>query len=506
MIVKDDNQKLVEKAKHNARDLLDVFPAENATIIVDFEMNLWLRNPTEEYLSQCPQSSWFAIFFQLIDLLFPWGLLTKKYGPDYRSTLKISLFEQRYGNLYQKWLASSSANLKKYLNNELVSKLRGRQRPIVLVCRSPERLVKPLLAHLNDIEFTDIKYLHNADIDEQLKKLSSLSFVDHDTTYWITPTDQYFDNYVKHAQLLCPTWPRALAREAGLRPLLPFGYTTRIKRYGEKYFRNAVLGHDYLLLLLVFALYSDRPVQTALSLAVGVLSFFSFYELGYYENDMRGYRRESKARISPRFLALHKNFNPYFALGCGIVFWTLAAALATPVSWLPDQPGSYTLEGFFTVWVGFGTLFFFTALSFVWHNRLRFRGRIFSFLLLQGARTMGYVMVFPTSAFAGLYCMCWAYGKFFPYFVYRFSGSGIGMPNHFLTIVLFITMAAPWYLTGLSDWGELLEPQALIIIVYSLLRAGVDLYRFRGQLAFEPPRSESNTAKSENKSQLKVEC
>ncbi|WP_028117128.1 hypothetical protein [Ferrimonas senticii] len=488
MIVKDQTVRLAQQTEVAAESALEHLSQSNAPVIVDFELNLWLRDPIETYLLLAKQPAWLAIMLQLVEILLPWQWLSRRYGHDCQQRFRIALYERLNPGLYQQWLKRCHTLANQYVNRPLLQALAQHQRPLTIVCAGPSRIIGPLLDAIEGLPAHQRWYWQTSPQPERLTTLAELA--SNSRPLWLTQRKPQLAAYLTYVDIMRPQWPDAVSYQAGLKPMLPLAYTLKVKRSNERYFRNTLIAHDYLLLVLVFALTSDQPFLSAIAIAATMLAFFSLYELGYYENDRRGVLLEKKARISNTYQALHGNFKPAFAIGCGVLLWLLATYLATPVSWIPAHYQLQGLAAYVGVGLGLIGLFAATAGAFWWHNRLRFKGRIISFFLLQSARTIGYIVVFATTPLAALYAISWAVGKWVPYFVYRYNGSGIGLPNHLLTVSLFGLMALPWFVGGVLPWELWLQPANLLILIYSAVRAGRDIYLFADQMVLASSNDE----------------
>jgi hypothetical protein len=285
--------------------------------------------------------------------------------------------------------------------------------------------------------------------------------------------------------LLCE-WPRAKYVQAGRSPMLPLIYSTKIKRPKTNYFLRAIIGQDYTLLLLAFSLVSSDPVICSISLLFFLISYFCTYEIGYYENDRLAHKYENKPRVSEEFSSYLGCFKPWFAWLWGIIFSVPAAWLASSeISWIPSALETTGWGAFIAVWLSFLFLLLSVRGVFYWFNRTPERGRILPMLILQLARTSGFMLLLPTSVVGAIFCLSWALGRWIPYMIYRFSGSEKGFPSQLVICMLFMTMFMTVGFTSAEGFSSLLNVQGALIIFYSLLRGSKSLWTFRKELKLQ---------------------
>jgi hypothetical protein len=227
------------------------------------------------------------------------------------------------------------------------------------------------------------------------------------------------------------------------KPLLPFMYTSKVKRPTEKYFLHGILGYDYLIGLLAFALPSDRPLRTALCLALYILAFFSVYEIGYFENDKIAVTYEEHPVVSSAFAQLGSQFSPLLAWVTGLALAGLGATLqATLRLEGPFVPAALPwTSAWLTNWALMASLIVATRLMFWWFNHLPPKLRLLPMLPMQMARVLGYALVFATSIVGALLCASHALARWVTYGVYRAGGDRRRFPTHLTTLFLFVSFA-----------------------------------------------------------------
>ncbi|WP_298440315.1 hypothetical protein [uncultured Ferrimonas sp.] len=468
--------------------------ADTTTLLVDFDETLWLRNSTETFLANVKPALMLAIIIQLLGMLRPWKWFGGEDPEHYREVFRLKVVLWLMPWAKQQWLATAKELGPKYLNQPLYAALQQRDpKHIHIVSFGFDFIVAPMLAAIDPkLQLTMCSRLDNASTIRAQGKARTVEdalgveVVAASTTI----TDSLLDRDLlqRSAKGLLCKWPNAKCEHAGLSPMLPLVFTKKVNRPKENYITRVILGHDYLGLLLAFALVSPEPLLCAASLLLFVLAYFSIYETGYHENDRLGLILEEKPQVATEFLQLGHHFKPWFAWSCGLLIAVPAAWIASlGASWLPAALSLSGLAAVAAIWAGFALFMLAVRAVFYWFNRTPVRGRLLPMLLLQFARNCGYILFFPTIESGALFCLAWTLGKWFPYVIYRFNGTTIGYPNHLVTALLLLSMmtmvgfSASAGFTIYANW-----PTALIVI-YVLARGGKDLFSFRNELTLLKP-------------------
>lgn len=465
-------------------DALERHPPE-APLIVDFDETLWLRNSTELFLDSVRPRFLAAIVLQLLGALRPWRLFGRE--DHHRDWIRVGAVLLVAPWSLWRWRREARALGPRYVNRELLQALeaRPRQGPSIVSFGFRE-IVEPLLRAISP----NLRLLESCSLRSgaKLRAMGKAAALERDYGADFVASSLVITDSVADTDLLNRSgrgflveWPEARYEQSGLKPLMPFVYLGRVKRPDEKYFRNAILGHDLPVLLLAFAVVSTAPLHAIAAIIVFVLAFFTFYEIGYYENDKLGLKLESQPKVFSSYHTLGKNFSPGFA-------WTIALLLAgvaslisyQTASWVPDALGLSGLLAFLAVWSAFALFMFGMRLLFRWLNVIAPRGRIVPMLGLQVGRVLGYAVVLETTIIGALFCVAHGLSRWLPYAIYRFGGERRDFPNHlnvFMLLCLFVlVLAIGGSLQLLFTW------QAGLIVGYAGLRAGKDLLNFYPQL------------------------
>jgi hypothetical protein len=454
-------------------------------VIVDFDETLWLRNSTETFLSNVSPSLWVGFWLQLLGLVRPWRWLSPKDPDQTRDWVRVlTIVIVAPWSIWQ-WNKVAVKLAKQHLNQNLYHALIQSKHPVMVASYGFGFVIQPLLDSLNAswplIVASDLKTAPNLRKEGKgaaVVKVLGVEVVQKGLSISDSKLDNDLLAMTRYSALL--QWPEAKYQQAGLKPMLPFVYLKKIKRPDESYFTRAILGHDYLLLLLIFSLASTTPLLSALCLLLFVLSYFTAYEIGYYENDRLGLINECKPKVSKDYHKLAHNFVPYFSWIMSGLLAILASIVATQVNGLRSvfyHDNIYTSA--IHIWLVFVILLIGVRLVFAWFNRLPEIGRIVPMLALQLARTTGYLLIFSTSMTGVLFCISQALSQWIPYMIYRFGGSRNQFPIHlvnFMLLLCFLTIVSLNYVGSFSTiWHHWLT---WVLVGYSMLRAAIELRTF----------------------------
>lgn len=470
--------------------------SEHDPVVVAFDDSLWLRNSTEAFLSNVKPSMWVSFWLQLLELLissFGSAQNGRTQSQDWLRVLIVVIVAP--WSIFQ-WRNVTTIQAAKHLNGELRQTLERSNQPVVIVSSGFRFVIEPMLKSLNIA--WPLVVAGDLNIASRLRKdgkgvavvrLLGLEVVRRGLFIGCRHTDSDIFEMTRYSvQMGCS---KVSTRQIGLKPMLPFVYLKKVKRPYENYFTRVILGHDYFLLLLTFSLASSTPWASAASLLLFVLSYFTAYEIGYHENDRLGLIYEAKPKVSQAYRELGQNYVPYVAWVCAGIFALPASILATQTQDLNQEYGPDVL--FIEVWLVFMAFLLGVRVVFAWFNRLPEVGRIVPMLILQLARSAGYLFIFTTSVVGVLFCVSHALSKWIPYIVYRCGGSRKFCPNHLLNAMLLlcfllIQSAISGFTSIWTTW------HTLVICGYSLLRAAIELRQFIHyfKLHREPVEQENN--------------
>ncbi len=483
-------QQLLARYQRTPTEVLAAIANSDADqlLLIDFDETLWLRNSTEMFLASIRPALLLAIIVQLLSLLKPWRWWHRGDSEIYREYFRLKVILTLMPWAKKQWLAVAAELGPKYLNEPLYQALLPHYQRVHVVSFGFDFVVEPLLRAIDPkLTLTMVSTMPTAvQLRQQGKGATVINALGQEAVAGaLCVTDALLDRDLlaqTKLGLLCK-WPLAQGLRAGLTPMLPLVFTKKVNRPQEQYFTRVILAHDYIGLLLTFAVVSSQPVWCAMSLLLFVLAYFSIYETGYFENDRLGLLLESAPRVAPEFEQMGHHFKPWFAWLCGGLLALPAAFLAAQgSSWLPSYLGLSGITAAGLIWVVFMQFMVMVRAIFYWFNRISVQGRIVPMLLLQLARNFGYVLLFPTFIVGALFALTWTLAKWVPYVLYRYGGNVRGFPNHLVMGLMFAVMllgvgaSHPQGSTLFLNW-----PSGLVI-GYVAIRAGKDLWGFRPAL------------------------
>ncbi|GLP96022.1 hypothetical protein [Paraferrimonas sedimenticola] len=478
------NMKLADDYRVNEAQLYSQIDSlkGDEPVIVDFDETLWLRNSTEAFLSNVSPSIWVAFWLQLLGLIRPWRWASPHNHDHVRDWIRVCVVVMVAPWSVWQWKRVAATKAKDYLNRPLAEALKASNQPVFVASYGFQFVIQPMLDALSvswplivASTLRSAPSLRRQGKGAAVAKQLGLPAVQRGLSITDSKLDLDLLAMTRLSALI--RWPQAKYIQAGRKPMLPFVYLKKVKRPTESYFTRAILGHDYLLLLLVFSATSSTPIASAICLLLFVLSYFTAYEVGYYENDRLGILHEAKPKVSKAFSELGDNFVP-------IVAWIFAGLLAIPAAILATEVNGLRQSfvggmpaNAMEVWLVFMGLLVAVRLVFAWFNRLPEMGRVVPMLILQGARSAGYLLLFTTSLVGILFCLTQALSKWIPYVVYRFGGSRALVPNHLINLLLLLSavglLSASGQVNGIWDHWH-----TWLLLGYSALRGVIELRKF----------------------------
>lgn len=296
------------------------------SILLDFDDTLFLKNSTELFINRVAAIYIFSIILQIFDLLKPWKIGAKK-GDEI--SLRRDIFRLKFVLLFapwskKNWLKNASKIARDNINYPLMNQLLKMENPIYIVTFGYDFIVNPLVESLNldwpiVVFSTTETILENRNSGKAKITEQQLGKEIWAKSICITDSALDYDILEKSSEPFLVKWHSEQIR-AGLSPMLPFVYTKKIKRPTEKYFTHAIIGHDYLTLIIVFAVYNQNTLLTMLALFFFLLAYFSVYEIGYYENDKLGLSHEEKPNVSKEYHLYAHYFKSWHAWMFGVIF------------------------------------------------------------------------------------------------------------------------------------------------------------------------------------------
>ncbi|WP_298092733.1 hypothetical protein [uncultured Sphingomonas sp.] len=460
-----------------------------AYAVLDFDETLWLRNSTEEFIRFARPSIIVAVVLQILGLLKPWRLCSRQNPDYYRDWIRIWAVVLVSPWSVIAWRNHAAKIGRAHVNAGLLRDIAAiRPERIVVATYGFDFIVKPLVAAIDPgMEVVVASSLRDAPRLRAIGKGYALECAigADDLTRSIVVTDNFVD------QDLCSAcahgfyvrWPEAVYEQAGLTPMIPLAYTSKVKRPKENYLLNGLLGYDFAVLWLAFAVFSPTILPFTVALGFYLLAFFAVYEIGYFDNDRVGLIKEAKPVVSPEFARYSKHFCPGWAWVFGTVLAGLGAGVETLGRLGVDGSDGLLadLRMFAWNWLFAMLLIGLTRATFIWFNALQPSMRFVPMLVLQVERTLGYALLLPTGPVGALLCISHAIGRWIPYVIYRYGGDRRDFPAHVTALLVFLTCLPLLAISDRRPFGEMLTPELGVVLLYLGLRAAKDMARQRSR-------------------------
>lgn len=263
---------------------------------------------------------------------------------------------------------------------------------------------------------------------------------------------------------------------------IPLLYSEKIKRPGQKYFLYQILGEDFAVLLLSFTFFSSHRLSNAIGIFLLQIAFWCIYEIGYVENDVIGEKFEDKAVLSYNYNSYEYSFHwwqPWLwaccssALGVIVLHQDIVVDSKPIDAWLAngyDYNLLQTFEGFL-FWIVF--LLF---LRFIFHiyNNLNKQSRVWFYLLLQGCRYCGFLVLLTTNMVGLILLVSKLLTRSIQYILYRYMGGKNAdwpkdFPRYFFCLLIYILLLCIIAINN-RDLSLIMNFQVPLIIIFCLLR------------------------------------
>jgi hypothetical protein len=482
IVVMDTNSDLESTGVDRAARISGIIGnvAPSAPVVVDFDETLWLLNSTETFL-QTARPRWLAVLLLLlVDALRPWAWRGRERGYEiYRDWIRVKVVTSLMPWSLPCWRKFARIWGPRHTNGRLVGTLtetaRGRWGVATLGFRE---VVEPLLS----AAAPEAKLWAAADLGwngwsirrDGKRGALARELGDEGLAAAVVITDSERDRDVERsgAQVVVVDWPNARFRPAQRGFYLPLRYTAHGKRAGQGYVKREILKVDVGLAVLVTAFAAAAPIPAAITAALLQLSFWCIYELGYWENDTLGRRREANPTLNRSARVLAWTVRPSLAwltaavLGAaGIAVVAVAGRTGTGTAWFVVAAA--------VAWSGYLVA---GRVSFAVFNRADERSRCFLYLPLQGLRCFAPLCLLPATP-AGIAALtALVFARWIPYSTYRWYGTRLGWPDTFSLFAVYVVLVTPHILggPGRADW-----PLALLIGLVFMIRARQDWRRLR---------------------------
>ena len=231
---------------------------------------------------------------------------------------------------------------------------------------------------------------------------------------------------------------------------LPFAYLEKVKRKGENYTLKVIFWDDVPILLLAFSWQATNSVLHGISIIFLLISFWSVYELGYYENDCVAEKYESKPKLSLSYYAHKQMMKTGYPWLWSLVFGLIGIILLeqTQVSYLPflslsiEQKINF-ISPIILTFLSWITFLVCVRCCFLVYNYVNKQTRTWLYIVLQSFRYYGFLWVTTTNLIGISLLSSHILSRSLLYIVYRYSGGNSNnwpreIPEKFLRCFIFI--------------------------------------------------------------------
>ncbi len=431
---------------------------DDATLVVDFDETLWLRNSTEAYLASLRPRFLAAPLLWLLDILKPWRFLGGEAAADWLRVLVATIVFPWTALMWPRRAAEIGA---RHANEALLMLLRQRAGArIVVATQGFNFIVGPLLDQLAlpNHERRVCRFWRGR-ADRLGGKPAMLQDVPLEQSVVITDSEQDAPLLELGALPLLVKWPEARYERALAQVYVPLRYAETIKRPGQRYFVHGVVLEDWAFWVLATVVLSASPALHVLGLLFLLVSFWCIYEVGYIENDRVAELYEKDPVLSDKY---HAEVLPrhWLAPWCwATVVGAIGIALAHPTSW----PGTMA------VWLA--VLLGLRAVYYV-YNHVDKNTRAWLSPLLHAFRSFAAVAIVPVGLAGALALAAHAWCRSTAYLYYRMVGGKFPQASMFLmrlslfTLLFFAAWLADMPLNGL---------EVILLLSWALFRARREL-------------------------------
>jgi hypothetical protein len=442
---------------------------DDPVLVVDFDETLWLRNSTEEYLKSLRPAFLAVLILGLIDLLRPWLILP---GHDrrqvYRDWIRVSVTSLLMPWSRLLWQSRARDLGPRWANKDLVKLLRSRpDLRIHVATLGFKEIVEPLLRRMApEIPLCASDRLWSfhriRTRGKQAWVEAALGRARLARAIVVTDSEEDTDLLAGCAKPFLIRWPEARYEPAFSHHYLPFAYTERGKRTGQRYLLQHVLMEDALLLCIASAWLMPQPILGAVSLVILHLSFWLIYEIGYAENDLVATKREARPNLPPDAVEQARRMHSGMAWLTALL-WSGPALLLLVITndaALPFLSGDESLGVAFAsasvIWIAYLVA---CRLTYWVYNRIDTVSRSLLYPLLQLFRTAGYAVLVPVNLLGIKLLLSVVLARWLPYLTYRFMGQHWPGPGRLLILGIFLL---------LSFGGVMVEPAVFLSLQFAV--------------------------------------
>ena len=455
--MQDDPSKqllLIDKAK--TIDLIKKADSEKS-VILDFDETLFLRNSTAEYLDSLRPRLLGLILIKILGAIKPWAWLPKPFkGGEIRDWFLVVFSTIFLPWTIFLWQAKAKKLADKYSNQELVKAVNENSNsPVIVATLGFNFIISPILKHMpiKDYKLIGCRFWQGAEDRGRGKLLMTEDILSKSSIKSaILVTDSYDDlPLLKMVENPCLViWQQARYISPLRDVYLPFFYLEKVKRIGEKYTMKVILWDDLPILWLAFSWQANHSILHGISIAFLLVSFWSVYELGYYENDRVAEQYEEKPKLSITYHIHKQMMETWYPWFWSLLFGIIGVILLERAQGIDLVYGNYPVGDNFSLrdflllpclsWLGF---LLSSRVCFWVYNHLNKHTRTWLYLLLQSFRYYGFLALTSTNPIGTSILSSHILSRSILYVVYRYSGGNADnwprqVPEKLLRWLIFV--------------------------------------------------------------------
>ncbi len=430
---------------------------ESSLAIIDFDETLFLRNSTEEYLSNIKPQFIGNLFLLFLDKLKPWNFLPQSLrGDESRDWVRVLLATIVFPWTWLLWQGRAKHLMEAYENHSLSRALaNSHYTKTVIASRGFEFIIKPMTKYLSiqPEQVIGCRFFKGGLDRHQGKEALLATKFDHDAIRNSILVTDSTDGasllaMVKHPFLV--QWPGAQYIPALSNIYLPFFYLERVKRPGSNFTYEVVIKNHLLSLVLAISWISPLPIVNAIGTSFLVFSFWCIYEIGYFENDQIAEKYEKKPVLSETYHKYKSRMNLFQP-------WLFASALGfvgVLLTYISNHTGNYALSSIhntfllldqksifvdFTMWMG---ILASIRILYSFYNYLDEKTRIWVYPFLQMSKYLSF-LVFTNASRVGLALLIAnIFVDWIPYIIYRCGGQRDEFEEQIMRLFVFLLICA----------------------------------------------------------------
>lgn len=395
---------------------------DKAIVILDFDHTLWLGNSTEQFIANVKPRLWGEILDKVAIKI--WNKYKIGYDLDHFRLLIISFLAPFSWFL---WRRKVIKTIDTFWNDDLWTLVqKNKYKKLIIISYGFKDVIGPILkakglveSELNVISSEVFSSKNNVRRKGKVESIDSkFNNLIWDETITVSDSLEDYPLLNKSNIGILTKWnDPTFIRTPGY---YPFRYLNRCKYINTTYFEKFILEQDFVVWLLILC--SDlRDVFPA------VLLFFSFqfiYEIGYYENDFIGAKREKEPILSAQTVKFRNYTITPYAWILSILFAIISIiALNGEIIWQK-----------LILWIG---ALIIMRVVFHIYNKMIPEQRLKYYLVLQSLKNFSGILLFIPNITGLILAIAHMFQHTVIYYIYRTGGDKNKFPRASIRALVF---------------------------------------------------------------------